>query len=251
MISDELQDQAALYVLGALDAGELSAFEQALAGNAELRAMVREMREASADLARTVLSRRPPAELRQRLLREVALEKQTVAAGAASPAVGQTRPLARSTSSSATWLPWAIAALFLAFCGVLVLDRARLQREIAEARQTDSLGQLTFVTLISPVPGHEDAKVSVAWHSGKQTGLITIANMPPADAGRDYQLWAVDANRPDPINAGIIHVDPSGVTRVHFKPDQAASQIKAFAISLEREGGVPKREGPIVMIGNA
>jgi anti-sigma-K factor RskA len=251
MIPDELQDQAGLYALGALDAGETAAFEKALTGNAELRALVREMREASADLARTVPARQPSAELRQRVLREVALEKQTAATGVASPPVGRTRPLARSTSLSGAWLPWAIAALFLIFCGVLAFDRARLQREIAEARRSDSLGQITFVTLTSPVPGHEDAKVSVAWQAEKQSGVITIANMPPAGAGRDYQLWAVDANHPDPISAGIIHVDPNGVTRVRFKPDQAATQIKAFAISLEHEGGVPKREGPIVMIGNA
>lgn len=251
MIPDELQDQAALYALGALDAGETAAFEKALSGNAELGALVREMREASADLARTVPSQRLPAEMRQRVLREVALEKQTAAAGVTSPPVGPARPLARSTSSSGAWLPWAIAALFLLFCGALAFDRARLQRDLAAARQSDSLGQLTFITLISPVAGHEDAKVAVAWHQEKQTGVITIANMPPAGTGHDYQLWAVDANRPDPINAGIIHVDPNGVTRVRFKPDQAAAQIKAFAISLEREGGVPKREGPIVMIGNA
>lgn len=240
MIPDELQDQAALYALGALNAGETSAFEQALTGNAELRTLVREMREASADLAHAVPLRQPPAEVRQRVLRDVALEKQTAAAG-----------VARSTSSTAAWLPWAIAALFVIFCGILSFDRARLQREIAAARQSDSLGHLAFVTLTSPDPGHENAKVAVAWHPEKQTGVITIANMPPAGAGHDYQLWAVDANHPDPINAGIVHVDPNGVTRVQFKPDQAATQIKAFAISLEREGGVPKREGPIVMIGNA
>jgi anti-sigma-K factor RskA len=251
MIPDELQDQAALYALGALNAGETAAFETALAENAELRLLVREMREASADLARTVPSRQPPVELRQRVLGEVALEKQAAAAGVASPAPKRIRPLAKSTSSSAAWLPWAIAALLLVFCGLLVFDRARLQREIAAARQSDSLGQITFVTLTSPDPGHENSKVAVAWHQEKQTGVITIANMPPAGAGRDYQLWAVDANHPDPINAGIIHVEPNGVTRVQFKPDQAATQIKAFAISLEREGGVPKREGPIVMIGNA
>ena len=79
--------------------------------------------------------------------------------------------------------------------------------------------------------------------------MITVSGMPPAVPGRDYQLWAVDANHADPINAGLIHVDPNGVTRVRFRPDQKAMQIKAFAISLEREGGVPKREGPIVMIG--
>jgi anti-sigma-K factor RskA len=240
MIPDELQDQAALYALGVLDSGEIAAFEKALTGNAELRALVREMREASADLARNVPLQQPPAELRQRVLREVALEKQAAATG-----------VTRSTSSSAVWLPWAIAALFLIFCGVVAFDRARLKRELADAHQVDSLGQMTLVTLTSPTPGHEDAKVAVAWHAEKQAGVITIANMPPAGTGRDYQLWAVDANRKDPINAGIIHVDANGVTRVRFKPDQNVAQIKAFAISLEREGGVPKREGPIVMIGNA
>jgi anti-sigma-K factor RskA len=240
MIPDELQDQAALYAIDALSAEETAVFEKALNGNAELRAMVREIREACADLARTVPSQEPPAELRGRVLRDVALEKRTATAG-----------VTRSRSSSTVWLPWAIAALFLIFCGVLVFDRTRLQREIADARQSDSLGQITFVTLTSPTPGHEDAKVAVAWHAEKQSGVITIVNMPPAGAGRDYQLWAVDANHKDPINAGIIHVDPNGVTRVRFKPGQTATQVKAFAISLEREGGVPKREGPIVMIGNA
>ncbi|MEP6603780.1 MAG: anti-sigma factor, partial [Spartobacteria bacterium] len=233
MILEELQDQAALYALDALDATETAAFERALHDNAELSALVREMREASADIARTAPAQRPPAELKQRILREVALEKQATATG-----------VARSTSSSASWLPWAIAALVLIFCGVLAKDRARLQRELADARAADALAQTTFVTLTSPTPGHEEAKVTVAWQADRQSGLITINNMAPAGQGRDYQLWAVDANHKDPINAGIIHVDANGVTRVRFKPDQNATQIKAFAISLEREGGVPKREGP-------
>lgn len=239
MIPDELQDQAALYVLEKLEATESAAFEEALRENGELQVLVRELREASGDLARTVASQKPPAELRQRVLREIALEKQGRA--------GATQ----SASRSFAWVPWAIAALFMIFCGALAFDRARSQRELADARQSDSLGEMTFVNLVSPEPGHEKAKVTVAWHPDKQAGLITIANMPPAEAGHDYQLWAVCANREEPINAGIIHVDPNGVTRVRFKPDQAVSQIKAFAISLEREGGVPKREGPIVMIGNA
>jgi hypothetical protein len=35
------------------------------------------------------------------------------------------------------------------------------------------------------------------------------------------------------------------VLRVRFKPVEKAQHLKAFAISLEREGGVPKKEGPI------
>jgi anti-sigma-K factor RskA len=238
MIPDDLQDQAALYALGTLNAEETAAFEAALSGNMELRAMVREMREASADLARNVPPQQPPAELKRRVLREIALEKQ-----AGAPA--------RQKAPSFNWLPWAIAALFLGFCGLLALDRARLQRELADARATDPLAQAMLVALISPTGDHPDAKANVAWQPDRQSGVITINNMPPAGEGHDYQLWAVDANHPDPINAGIIHVEPNGVTRVRFKPDKDASQIKAFAISLERAGGVPKREGPIVMIGNA
>lgn len=238
MIPDDLQNQAGLYVLGTLNAVETAAFETALSGNMELRAMVREMREASADLARNVPPQQPPAELRRRVLREIALEKQ-----AASPAQRE-RP-------SLGWLPWAIAALFLGFCGLLAFDRARLQRELADARAADPFAQAMLVALISPTGDHPDAKANVAWQPDRQSGVITINNMPPAGEGHDYQLWAVDANHPDPIDAGIIHVEPNGVTRVRFKPDKNASQIKAFAISLERAGGVPKREGPIVMIGNA
>jgi len=238
MIPEDLQDQAALYALGALNAEETAAFETTLSGNIELRAMAGEMREAASDLARNVPPQQPPAELRQRVLREIALEKQ-----ADSPT--------RQETPSFNWLPWAIAALFLGFCGLLALDRARLQRELADARAADPLAQAMLVSLISPTGDHPDAKANVAWQPDRQSGVITINNMPPAGEGRDYQLWAVDANHPDPINAGIIHVEPNGVTRVRFKPDKDASQIKAFAISLERAGGVPKREGPIVMIGNA
>jgi anti-sigma-K factor RskA len=238
MIPDDLQDQATFYVLGALEADETAAFETALSNNTELRAMVRELREASADLARSVHSRQAPAELKQRVLREIALEKQ------AGPSPGTAMP-------SVNWLAWAIAALFLAFCGILVLDRARLERDLADARAADPLAEATLVALTSPTGDHPNAKANVAWQSDRQSGVITINNMPPAGEGRDYQLWAIDANHKDPINAGILHVEPNGITRIRFKPEQDASQIKAFAISLEREGGVPKREGPIVMIGNA
>ena len=47
MISEEQQDQAALYALGLLGADEDAAFESELRANAELRDLVRELREAA------------------------------------------------------------------------------------------------------------------------------------------------------------------------------------------------------------
>src|SRR2546430_5027424 len=150
MIPDDLQDQAALYALGMLEAKESARFEAAMSGSSELRAIVREMREASADLARCVPSSEPPAELKQRLLRQIALEKQT----------GLSRS---STSTSFNWMPWTIAALFLVFSGMLALDRARLQRELAEARVADPLARITLVSLASPTGDLRETKATGIW----------------------------------------------------------------------------------------
>ena len=47
MISEEQQDQAALYILGLLEPHEAAAFESELNANAELRDIAREFREAA------------------------------------------------------------------------------------------------------------------------------------------------------------------------------------------------------------
>jgi anti-sigma-K factor RskA len=234
MIPDQLQDQAALYLLGALKDDEQAEFEARLRENEELRAIVRELREASGDLALCVPAITPPPELKRRVLSEIALEKQSGGA----------------TRISINWLPWAIAALLLVFCGWLVIDRGRLQQEVADLRAVDPLAKVTLVSLASPTGELPETKAVVAWEPSQQGGVLTISHLPPAGAGRDYQLWTVDANRAEPISAGVIRVEPSGETRVRFKPEQNANAVKAFAISVEREGGVPKREGPIILIGS-
>jgi anti-sigma-K factor RskA len=238
MIPEEQQDQAALYALGLLDADKTVAFESALSTSTELRNFVRELCEAAADVALTAPVQSPPAALKWRVIGEI--ERQTKA-----PTVLPTR------RSSSAWVPWAIAAILMVFCGLLAFDRARLQREIAAVRGSDPLMQTIFFTLTPSGPVPADAKAVVAWQPGRQTGVIRISNLPAPESGRDYQLWAVDAAHKDPISAGVIHVNENGVAQIRFKPVEMAQQVKAFAISLEREGGVPKKEGPIVLAGTA
>jgi anti-sigma-K factor RskA len=233
MISEEQQDQAALHVLGLLSAAEAAAFESALSASAELRDLVRELREAAADVALSAPSQAPPASLKQRIMRES--EKL-------APIPPQHAPFG--------WVPWAIAAGLIVFCGVLAVDRARLERELTDARAADSLMQTTFFTLAPSAPAPADAKATVAWEPGRQSGVIRISNLPAPQPGRDYQLWAVDAAHTDPISAGVIRVDKNGVAQVRFKPVEKVEYVKAFAVSLEREGGVPKKEGPILLVGS-
>ena len=235
MISEEQQDQAALYALGLLGTAEDAAFESELKVNAELRDLVRELREAAGDLALTTPSLQPPASLKQRIMREITT-KQVV-------------PMPPQQRASFGWMPWAIAAGLAVFCGLLAVDRIRLERQLADTRAVDPLMQTTFVTLAPSAPAPADAKATVAWQPGRQSGVIRISNLPAPQSGKDYQLWAVDAEHKDPISAGIIRVDKNGVAQVRFKPVEKAEHVKAFAISLEREGGVPKKEGPILLAG--
>jgi len=235
MISEEQQDQAALYALGLLGTAKDAAFESELKVNAELRDLVRELREAAGDLALTTPSLQPPASLKQRIMREITT-KQVV-------------PMPPQQRASFGWMPWAIAAGLAVFCGLLAVDRIRLERQLADTRAVDPLMQTTFVTLAPSAPAPADAKATVAWQPGRQSGVIRISNLPAPQSGKDYQLWAVDAEHKDPISAGIIRVDKNSVAQVRFKPVEKAEHVKAFAISLEREGGVPKKEGPILLAG--
>jgi anti-sigma-K factor RskA len=236
MISEEQQDQAALYVLGLLEPHEAAAFESELNANAELRDVARELHEAASSVALTAPPRTPPASLKQRIMREIAIktEERTVL------------PLQRAPFG---WIPWAIAAALAVFCGLLTLDRVRLERQLADIRSADPLMQTTFFTLAPSAPAPADAKATGAWQPGRQSGVIRISNLPAPQPGKDYQLWAVDAEHKDPISAGVVRVDKNGVAQIRFKPVDKAEHVKAFAISLEREGGVPKKEGPILLVG--
>jgi anti-sigma-K factor RskA len=238
MIPEEQQDQAGLYALGLLEPDQTAAFELALSGNAELRALLRELREATGELALTVPAQTPPESLRRRVLSEIALRAQ------------EPTPMAQERSSR-VWVPWAIAAALLVFCGLLAIDRVRLQQKLTEVRAEDPLMQTVFFTLAPSEAGPAGAKATVAWLPGLQTGVIRITNLPAPASGRDYQLWAVDAVHKDPISAGVVRVDKNGVAQIRFKTVEMAQNVKAFAVSVEREGGVPKKEGPIVLVGTA
>jgi anti-sigma-K factor RskA len=52
-----------------------------------------------------------------------------------------------------------------------------------------------------------------------------------------------------PVDAGIVRVDSTGFAKVDFKPVTEVTDASKFALSVEKEGGVPKGEGPIVLIG--
>ena len=274
MIDETKQDLAIAYLLGQLPLAEASRFEAELQVNAELALWVQELGESTAALALNVPQQMPPPELREKII--AGIHAQSAAAGESR---GKVVPF--------NWLTPALVAL--AACLVVALGYAIFQnqatqselaneksavanltqqldnlsqkiaslrlttdsqlKQIADLQTQGSLAQMRIATLSAQVHTYQKAGVVVVWDDQKQQGIIKMVNLPKAAAGKDYQLWIVDPKYPNPVNGGILAINNETSTLDSFKPDQLVTSATAFAISVEKTGGVPKAEGPIVFIG--
>ncbi len=72
--------------------------------------------------------------------------------------------------------------------------------------------------------------------------------LPPCPEGHAYQLWLIADNKPLP--GGTFKTDAQGRARMsdRLPPDHSAP---AFAVTLEREGGVPAPQGDIFLVGTS
>jgi anti-sigma-K factor RskA len=126
---------------------------------------------------------------------------------------------------------------------------AQLAGEVDAWRKRDAMARMEIATLQSSVEAYKQGVAVVVWDSEKHQGVLKLEKMPPIDPQKDYQLWVVDPAKKAPVNAGVVRVDEKGFARIDFKPVDAVTSAAKFALSVERKGGVPQNEGPIVFIG--
>ena len=176
---------------------------------------------------------------------------------------GRTRPAdALQTRSSGTsesqspgawiWLPVAAAIVIAIGAGIYV---ARLQRQISDLQTRFDQAQAMTAVLAAPdlaridLQGQAtapDARARALW--SRSRGLVfTAANLPPAPAGKAYQVWVVTAQAP--ISAGLLLLDPGGVgTQFYTTPPDIPPPV-AVAVTLEPAGGVPAPTGDRYLVG--
>ena len=236
---EELKANAAGYVLGSLDPEERRAFESHLPGCAECAEEVASLRPVVGALATAVPQVTPGAELRARVL-----------AGAASGEAQSRRSAWEARVGG--WLPLAAAIIIAVGAGVYAV---RLQRQIGELQARFDQAQATTAVLGAPdlaridLQGQQvapDARARALW--SRSRGLVfTAANLPPAPAGKAYQVWVVTAQAP--ISAGLLTPDPSGAgTQFYMTPADIAPPV-AVAVTLEPAGGVPAPTGERFLVG--
>jgi anti-sigma-K factor RskA len=279
MITDDQQEEASLYTLGLLNEPELTKFIDSLARNAALRALTDSITETVSLLTFTVTQISPPATLRAKIMAAAGEQIRPVAAPMTEPAQVIRFPLLR-------FAPWAVAAGLALATTWLTTQNFSLRNENADLRSEAQLANVAYkmaqnqvaersllaeqmisnlgqklqrsedlarlkVTALASLAGNTaEAKVIAVWDPEQQAGLLTMDRLPAIGENQDYQIWIVDPAYKNPVNGGVFHIsDSAKLQPVSFKPDEPITQAAAFAISLEKKGGVAKAENTIVLLG--
>jgi len=231
-MNEQLEEQASLYVFGLLESSEAAAFERRLESDADLRALVDHLDAAAATIAHQAPWRPLPPELRTQALSKIS---------------GRYKVMAFPRRS--VWIPWALAACLALACAYLVAESSRLRTRVTRLEERDFLARVQIASLSSKLENAPSANAVVVWDEKKQRGILKVTQLPRNAADRDYQLWLVDPRYKDPVDGGVFHVANDETLSVPFHPNTPVRDAQAFAISIERKGGVTKAEGPIVLLG--
>lgn len=274
MSDDRTEELASLHALDLLEGAERDEFIARLARDPELRAVVAQLRRASTGLSFSAPDADPPPELRARILDSV----EARASRSSRPRVVRIPTfapwlIAASVALAAAWaqsrytqvreenlsLRAQQRAAEVAFAQVRTeLDQARRELSSSSAqvaslterlKDEGDLAHYKIAALASLLGNSPEALAVAVWDPSRQQGVLKVEKLPALAPGKDYQLWVVDKQYPNPVNGGVFVVDPAtGEAHIVFKADKRVDSIAKFAVSLERKGGVPKAEGPMVLI---
>lgn len=114
-----------------------------------------------------------------------------------------------------------------------------LEREIQRLREKNQLAGAQIVFLGSLLQGQPKAVAVSVWNPDRQEGVFVVKDLLPLAADQDYQLWVIDPQMPQPVDAGTFVVDPQGAVRLQFKPRAAVNTAGKFAVTIEKKGGAP------------
>lgn len=132
----------------------------------------------------------------------------------------------------------------------LVKAREQVATLTGELKSQLDLANLKITTLASMLKNSPEALAVAVWDPKQQQGVLNVQNLPALAANEDYQIWVVDPQYPNPVDGGVFIVEQSGGrARVQFKANQPIGAVSAFAVTRERKGGVPKAQGPFVLLG--
>jgi anti-sigma-K factor RskA len=157
----------------------------------------------------------------------------------------------------------AVAVVLLGFTSLMLWNRTQslssevaglsgqlreMQRDLAEQR-----GQFADAheVEVAELDGEKPApRASAVLTYDRSTGraVVVASGLPPCPEGHAYQLWLIADNKKMP--GGTFKTDAQGRARMSDRLPPGHT-TPTFAVTLEREGGVPAPKGDIFLLGAA
>jgi Anti-sigma-K factor rskA len=188
----------------------------------------------------------PTDEMPPDLLRRIEREAPTYLTG--GPLASANRDSGRSRLA---WSGWVVAATLL--IALVVLQRERFGWRLAGRQAGPTIVQSRQQLLADATAKvyRDPAKTAnVVWSREAQEGYLEVAGLKPNDPAKTtYQLWIVDAGRPDsaPVDGGTFNVTGDSAT-VPIAAKLRVFQAAAFAITEEQPGGVVVSKNPKLVV---
>jgi anti-sigma-K factor RskA len=284
MSHEHYKEMLPLYSLGTLEEAEERALTEHLTTCVECRAELDEWCDTASALAHAAGPAEPSPELRSRILEDVrSLNAQPATVGVRSSRTRETQnPSAESASADSNVMHMPVrssnfrqqvlaVAASLAFVALLAslfvvwsrnqalqVEVARLSRGLDEAQ--DKLARLEQDSEILNAPTLAVATLKGTAMAQKAQGklmydqktgraIFTASNMPPAPAGKAYQLWYITGNRA--MRGAVFSVDASGRATMRDQLPAEARDATAFAVTLEPAPGVDAPTGEKYLVSAA
>ena len=282
--TEQIEESASLYALGALSQREARSLESHLREGCRVcETQVKRFETLAAAIGLAVDESDPPDYLRDLLSARAEREAQAAPPVVKKPEIGipppPAAPVARPTApakpkrSIVPWLLAAAAAVALAFMihswrqarelinqehanAAAVREdaqklRGALELEKGKARELDQINEIlgspgARVVFLAGQPDAPKSAAAVFWDTRKGRCVLN-AFLPLPPTGMTYQLWLVTPRLK--ISIGVIHTDLEGRSFGILDVPRDIADPTAFEITLEPEGGSLQPTMPVYALG--
>lgn len=252
--SDNAKDLSGAYALGAVSQKEREAYEVALRASDDARNEATELQDTAVLLGLAVEPVAASAELRSRLLAQIAVTPQRAVTPPlalapqpirnnvdAAPGPAETKAGLRWSRPATTFVSIA-AALGLIVGGVAVGTTA-LHPDADRASQMAAISTAPDVEQVDMSLASGE-KITLRWSPQLASSVIIVDGMAPAPSDSVYQLWYIGET--GPRSAGFLPVTEGVDSWQVLEGDMHAGD--QIGVTVEPEGGSPEPSGDPIMV---
>lgn len=129
------------------------------------------------------------------------------------------------------------------------LARERESKELIATRAEQDIQMLTSanITTLKGTEAAPQASARIAYDPNTGRAMLMADNLPPAPAGKAYQLWFIAGNKPLP--GAVFTPDARGHAEVRDQAPAEGRDTTIFAVTLEPSSGVTAPTGDKYLLG--